>query len=50
LCITTPLIPFTGKGEARETEFSPVAEIEVCIVEGKNPAKRGSAKRLINAI
>jgi hypothetical protein len=43
-------MPFTGKEEERETEFFPVAEIEVSTVEGKNPAKRGSAKRLINAI
>jgi len=48
--MTTPLIPVTGREDRREILLPDTLEMEVCTVEGKNPAKRGSAVNAISAI
>jgi hypothetical protein len=47
--MTTALIPFTGSADLRETVFPFTDEIDVCTVEGKNPAKRGREANAISA-
>ena len=48
--MTTPLIPVTGREDRRETFLPETLEMEVCTVEGKNPANKGRAVKAISAI
>jgi hypothetical protein len=43
-------MPLTGKDEFIVMFFPEILFTEVCTVEGKNPANRGSAVKAINAI